>query len=221
MSPATLAIVIPSLNRASALEPLLDNIRETTPPDSCTPFFVLDHADWDSRDTVNDLGCRYWLTDGTFPVKTNAGGRATTEPLILSAGDDVTFNAGWFDAVLEAFEDQSVQVAGGPDLTPMTRERDHVTMPIVRRSYLDDPGGAFGETGTIFHEGYHHNFSETELWQLACHRGVAKFVEGCVIVHHHPTFGTAEIDDTYRKGGLANSDQDRQTFERRKAAWLA
>ncbi|MDP3938744.1 MAG: glycosyltransferase [Deltaproteobacteria bacterium] len=217
-----IAILIPSLNRAPALEALVRNINETTPEGAHSTLFILDIADRESREVVRGLPrCRYLLADGTFPVKINAGVMGTTEPLILSANDDVVFYPGWYEAATDAFEEKGVHVVGTDDLTPITRDRTHTTMPILRRSYVKGPGAAFNETGTVFHEGYHHNYCETELWQLACHRGVAKFAEECVIEHRHPNWGTAALDETYRKGGRSNVEQDRQTFERRKAAWEA
>jgi hypothetical protein len=215
------AIIVPTLGRAAALAPLVRNIAETTPEGAYAVCFVIDLADRDSRDAARELDCRYVLADGTFPEKTNVGVAATEEPFVLSTADDVVFHPGWHEAAMAAFADPEVCVVGGDDLSPQTNGGGHVTMPIVRRSYLEDPGGAWQERGTIFHEGYHHNYSETELWQLACHRGVARFVPEIVIEHLHPNWGKGVIDATYRRGAFANVAEDAKTFEQRKAQWAA
>jgi hypothetical protein len=71
------------------------------------------------------------------------------------------------------------------------------------------------------HEGYHHNYSETELWQLAEHRGVAKFVPKCIVEHVHPDWGKAEMDDTYWRGAYTNKAEDEALFSERRDQWLS
>jgi hypothetical protein len=136
-------------------------------------------------------------------------------------GDDVVFHDGWLEPVLVAFRDPVVQVVGTRDLSPITADGSHVTMPALRRAYIEGIGAAWNEPGSCFHEGYHHNYSETETWQLAQHRGVAKFVPESIIEHRHPDWGTREPDATDAKGGQANKQADHELFNRRRDEWLA
>lgn len=216
---ADLAIVIPTLGRAEVLQPLVTNIVESAPDASLFVLFVLREEDQASRDAIHDLGGYYVFAGSGYPRSANAGFRATEEPLILIANDDTVFHPGWYEAIMEAFDDDSVLVAGGSDRTPITANGGHVTQPFVRRSYIEDPGGAFGEPGNVYHEGYHHGWSETELWQLACHRGVARFVPNCVIEHKHPDWGTRDEDDTDRSGNRQGKEHDLALFEERKRQW--
>lgn len=218
------AILIPTLGRANALAPLIANLRATTPP-VYRVCFVVDTADDETRRTIEEMAPanNYFMVfrDGSYPVKTNAGLFATSEPLVLPTADDVVFHQGWYEAAVNALSDSSVQVVGTRDLTPATRDGRMVTMPIVRRSYINEQGAAWGEQRTVFHEGLHHNFVDRELWELACHRGVAVFEHQSVIEHKHPGWGTREADETDRKGNQQGWDEDKALFERRKAEWTA
>ncbi len=214
-------IIVPTLGRPDALGPLVANLRMTTPP-VYRVCFVLDPADHASQQALARLAEAPEVTalhaPGTYPVKTNAAVAVTDEALVLPTADDVVFHCGWYEAALARFE-AGAQVVGTSDLTPATRGGRHATMPLLTRSYLEDPGAAHGEQGVVFHPGYHHNFVETELWQLACHRGVAVFEPASVIEHRHPSWGTAEVDDTYRRGAMTGWDADRALFEQRMSQW--
>jgi len=217
------AIIVPTLGRPEALGPLVENLRRTTPP-VYRLCFVVDPDDEPTHSALASLKSAPEVLvlqeGGTYPVKINAGACATNEPLLLPTADDVVFHLGWYEASLPHFE-CGAQVVGTSDLTPATENGTHATMPIVTRSYVEDPGAAHGEKGVVFHEGYHHNFVETELWHLACHRGVAVFEQSAVIEHLHPSWGTAEVDDTYRRGSLSGWAPDRALFEGRKVEWTS
>jgi glycosyltransferase involved in cell wall biosynthesis len=216
-------ILIPTVGRAERLVPLLDNINETT-PERHSVIFVLDEGDQESREAVMSYGkpttCGYIvLQDGTYPVKVNAGHRFGEGDLVLPTADDVLFHAGWLEAAIAVLADPSVQVVGTDDLSPATADRTHATMPVLRRSYIDAPGAVWGETGTLFHEGYRHNFCETELWQLAAHRGVTGWAEGAVIEHLHPAWGKRPEDATDEKGNKQGWEEDEALFRERREQW--
>lgn len=216
------AILIPTLGRTGALGPLLQNLRQVT-EFRYRVYFVVDHEDLETRHTLETMQGFDFVTvvsDGTFPEKSNAGYRASTEELVAPLADDVVFHPGWLEAVLPHFE-AGWQVVGTYDRTPATEEGWHATMPIVRRSYIEDPGAVWGEPGKIFHEGFHHSFVETELWQLALHRDIAIFERESVIEHRHPEWGTREADATDAKGNGQNWEADEALFIRRKEQWSA
>jgi glycosyltransferase involved in cell wall biosynthesis len=217
------AIIVPTLGRPQAIAPLMANLRQTTPL-IYRVCFVVDRGDTATHEALAALPAeRDFVSvvhDGTYPVKTNAGADATDEPLVLPTADDVVFHAGWYEAALARFEDADVDVVGTYDLTPATAHEKHATMPIVRRSYIESPGAALDESGVLFHPGYHHNFVETELWQLACARNAAVFERGSVIEHLHPDWGTREADETDRKGHGQGWAEDKALFEQRRREWM-
>jgi hypothetical protein len=153
------------------------------------------------------------------PRRSSTAAPTPRRSLVLLANDDVVFHPRWFTEANLAFRN-GVAVVGPNDLSPSTEGGDNATMPIVRRSYIEDPGAAWGEQGTALHEGYHHNYSETELWQLADHRGVAKFVPECIVEHVHPDWAKAEMDDTYWRGAYTNQAEDEALFSERRDLWL-
>jgi len=205
------AILVPTLGRADALGPLLQNLRQVT-EFRYRVYFVVDREDHETRHALEAMPGFDFVTvvcDGTFPEKTNAGYRASTEELVAP-----------LEAVLPHFE-AGWQVVGTYDCTPATEEGWHATMPILRRSYIEDPGAVWGEPGKVFYERFHHSFVETELWQLALHRDVAIFERESVIEHRHPVWGTREADETDAKGNGRNWDADEALFVRRKEQWSA
>lgn len=216
-----ISIIVPTLDRPESIGPLAANVADTTPIGRYSLVFVLDHADRESRQAVKDAEfCRYILCDGTYPAKTNAGLRGSNEEWVLPTADDVWFRQGWFEAFEDAIEPW-VMVLGTSDATPITANGTHATMPIIRRSYIQAPGAAWHESGTVFHEGYHHGWVETETCQLAQHRKCWKFSDEIVIEHRHPDWGTREPDATDEKGNRRNKTQDHELFEARKRGWLA
>jgi glycosyltransferase involved in cell wall biosynthesis len=214
------AILVPTLGRADSLAPLLQNLRQVT-EFRYRVYFVVDHDDLETRhllETMPGFDFQTVVCDGTYPQKTNAGYRTSSEELVAPLADDVVFHAGWLEAVLPHFE-AGWQVVGTYDCSPITKDGGHVTMPIVRRSYIEDPGAVWREPGKVFHPSYHHQNVETELWHLALHRDVAIFEKGSVIEHRHPDWGTRGRDATDAKGNGRNRDADEALFLRRKAEW--
>ncbi len=217
-------ILVPTLGRQKALQPLAANILNATPDGSFHVIFVADEADLETRQVLDKL-CfpgGPWsqvIEDGTYPHKTNAAYLAGSADLVLPTADDVVFHPGWLDAVLNALEDPSVQVVGTDDLSPATADRTHATMPVLRRSYCESPGASWHEPGKVFHEGFHHQYAETEICALAQHRGVWTFAEDAVIEHRHPDWNSRPRDATDEKGNGQNTDADRNLFHRRQRQW--
>jgi glycosyltransferase involved in cell wall biosynthesis len=219
-----ITILIPTLGRARALRPLLQSIATTTPVGVANVVFVVDHDDPETHMELQEAWAQGWrfgrcFCDGTYPEKINAGYRASSDPLVLLADDDIVFHPRWLDHALAVLVDP-IAVVGTNDLTPATADGQHATKPIVRRSYIESPGAAFGEPGTVLHEGYHHNFCETELCKLAQHRGVYVSCPPSIVEHRHPAWGTREADDTDLKGSQANWSADEALFEKRSAEWM-
>lgn len=211
-------IVIPTLGRPQALGPLAENICSTTPPGDYSIFFVIDHTDDDSTEAATAASPEAQIihADGTYPRKTNVGFRAGWRTWVLPIADDVWFHEHWYEAAMAVRSGYAV--IGTNDTSPMSNSR-HATMPLIRRTYAEHPGASWGERYTIFHEGYHHNYVETEVCELAQARGLWTYEHDAVIEHRHPSWGTREIDDTDRKGQLTGFDSDSHLFSARREFW--
>lgn len=212
-------ILIPTLGRAHVLGPLVENIQQTTPKGAYCIVFVIDQDDTPTHDALALIGApKVLVHDGTYPEKINAGYIAGDGEFVVPTADDVVFHEGWLEAALSSFN-EGIEVVGTRDLSPATESGEHATMPILRRSYCEDPGAAWDEQGTVFHAGYRHNFCETETCQLAQHRGMWTFNPDSVIEHLHPAWGTREVDDTDRRGNLQGWEDDEALYIRRRAKW--
>lgn len=216
-------IIIPSLGRPDRLGPLCENLAETTPEALYDLTFVLDNritdpASWDALrpPTPGGISYRVITCDGTYPHKINAGYRPGPREWSMPTADDVEFNDGWLEAALDV--PKTAHVIGTDDLSPMSNPW-HSTMPIIRNSYIENPGCSWNDPGVIFHEGYHHNFCETEICELARYREVWHFVPTSMVEHHHPSWEKRKPDDTDRKGWMRHQDRDSALFHQRRPAW--
>jgi glycosyltransferase involved in cell wall biosynthesis len=214
------SILIPTLGRPESLPPLIRSVRDTTPRDCYEIIFVVDHGDVPTYQVLRPYDVRVVVADGTYPQKINMGFDESVGDLILPTADDVRFHDDWYDEAL-ALLSRRVMVVGTNDLSPAAEEgTTNVTMPIIRRSYVEGQGCVLNEPGVIFHEGYHHNFVETEIWKLARCRGVAKFAKRSIIEHLHPDWGKRDEDSTDERGHRANWDEDLDLFRERMAPWM-
>lgn len=151
--------------------------------------------------------------------KINYGFRMTERPLLLLGADDVTFEQGWREALLECVRDFGVIGTNDMASRHVTSGRSS-THPLVRRSYIEEYGGTLEGPGTLIHEGYDHNFSERELIEIAKRRRQWVFCPEAVIRHRHPLWGTEEWDPTYEKA-MARYEDDARLFRSRRARYTS
>ena len=230
-----LAILIPTLGRADRLEPLVENIAETTPP----IYRVLFVVDSDDEETFYALGGTavpdrvfFVFGSGTYPEKINAAVRATDEPWLLLTADDVRFHPGWWEAT-EHYREESGEirsqlgrpvefgpgVIGTNDLhNPATAKGKYATQILIARWYIDR-FGTVDEPGKAFHEGYHHEQIDRELCHTAQARGMYAHCADSVIEHLHHATGLRPKDATDEKGNLAARKADKALYEARRHLW--
>jgi hypothetical protein len=159
------------------------------------------------------------LAPGDFARKVNHAFRITTEPWLFQAGDDVEFVPGWDVEVLTVAAQSGAGVVGtNDDANPTVRAGLSSTHSLIRRSYVDECGGSLDGPGVVFHEGYGHQYTDSELVELARSRGCYAHAGRAVVRHRHPFWGTATDDETYRRG-QATAAADQRLFLRRRRAW--
>ncbi len=215
--------LVPVLGRPANAQPLADSLAATSP--GVRLVFLVSPDDPLEHDACVQTGADVIVMPwprgpGDFAMKCNAGYRATTEPFVFQAADDVEFRPGWDDAILRVAEDTGAGVTGSNDLAnPVVRKGRHSTHSLIRRSYVDHPGASADGPGTVFSEAYGHQWVDTELVQLAMHRNTWAFAKDSIVQHRHPFFDkTAKIDATYALG-LSTSSQDARIFRNRSRAW--
>jgi hypothetical protein len=217
-----IAILVPVLGRPQNAQPLVDSIKQaTTVPHRilflCTPFDV------DEINAVHETGAdihnvRWEAGPGDWAKKINQGYRLTEEPFILLAADDLRFHTGWDTEVLRVAEETGAGVIGTNDLGNATVMRGlHSTHPVVRRSYVDEYG-TIDEPGKVLHEGYRHQWVDTELIATAQMRHQWAFAKGSHVEHMHPFWKKGKMDATYEKA-LSTPTEDFAHFNQRKHLW--
>lgn len=211
-------ILIPVLGRPHRVEPLIENIAAST----SVPYrllFLCSKGDDAEITAVRNSGADFLMLDwppakGQYAKKINMGYLFTTEPWLLLAADDIHFHIGWAEIALGAAGDRFHVIGFNDKMNYFVRQGLLATHSLIRRSYVDDPGASLEGPGSIYYEGYNHNFVDCELSVLARDRGVFKYVRAATLEHLHPLSKRAEMDTTY-EAGLADFEVDRATFVER------
>lgn len=216
-------ILIPVLNRPHRAAPLVENILRSTMTE-CRISFILSPWDKVELDAVRGTGSNWMVVDwepgvGDYAKKINYGfdaGNPDYEFMFLGA-DDLCFCQGWDLHALATAEVTGAGVIGTDDLGNATVIRgDHSTHSLVRRSYIAEQGGSWDGPGIVYHEGYDHQYVDSELVAVAKQRGQWAFSASSKVEHMHKFWGKSEMDSTYEKA-LRSSSEDMQLFRRRKA----
>lgn len=220
----SVAIIVPVLGRPHRVEPTLRSIADAT-PEPYRVLFVADPDDVTERRALESAGADVLIHGGRYASKINAGIRATTEPLIFAAADDLRWHGGWLEAASAQLGHQGaassdpVAFVGTQDLNHRrVKLGTHATHPLVTRAYVEQRG-TLDEAGKLYHEGYWHNCVDVEAVETAKFRRVWAFAYDAIVEHLHPGAGKAGSDDTYRLG-KSRSKQDRALWLDRRARLL-
>lgn len=210
------AILVPALGRPQNVEPFMRAVSESTPK-PYRVLWLLDAHDLEQHVAVAAAGGEMLTPPpgGSYSKKINRGVRATTEPLILLAADDLRPRSGWLEAACAVMADGAL-VVGLNDLIPRPHRPTHATHFLMARSYASQPC-IDGTPGPLY-EGYAAWRCDDELIATAEKRGVYTYAEAAHVEHLHPMVAKAPDDETYMKGrSLARVDGKR--FMRRRHLW--
>lgn len=210
-----LDILIPVLNRPQRVEPLLANIAEATDVPHRV-LFLCSAGDTDEIAAVKAAGADYLTlkappAKGQYAKKINQGYSGTDGERVFLGADDLRFRAGWAGI---AYKFPQAVVATNDLGNYFVRQGLLATHSVIRRDYLDEQGGSLEGPGSVYFEGYSHNFVDCELSVLARNRGAFAFARQAVVEHLHPVTGKSPMDSTYQ-AGLADFDVDRALFVQR------
>lgn len=214
--PRLIAILVPVLSRPHRVAPLLESFRRATSPNDAALYFVAQRSDHEEIEAIRACEADAILVedaDRSWAKKINRGFAATSEPWLLLGADDLAFHPGWVDSVRDRLRTYP-GVIGTNDLgNSSTMNGKSSTHPFVRRSYASIFGTA-DERGKILHEGYDHNFPDSELVQTAKARGLYTHERRCMIEHLHPLWGKGQHDRIYQLG-QRNWNADEALFKQR------
>jgi hypothetical protein len=217
-------VVIPVLNRPARVLPLVKSFRSSCSSKDATLYLVAqsdDRAELEEIKRCSQEHAKLFTglvvlivppTRRTWANKLNDALAHTSEPWLMLGGDDLLFRHGWVDKLKPYMEREDVGVIGTRDIA-MDPKFTLTAHPIVSRKYVMEQG-TVDKKGEIVHDGYDHNFPDTELIGTAAMRGAYLFAPDVVVEHLHPLLGKARIDDTYRLGQV-KFQQDRLLFVKR------
>lgn len=217
-----IVLCIPVLRRPHRVQPLIDSIEAAT-SEAHRTLFIVSPGDDDEIAAIKDAGAEFIETPEAFTfadyaLKINLAYRATWEPLLFLGADDLQFHEGWFEKAYEKLA-PGVGVVGTNDLGNRRVIRgQHATHSIVTRDYIDRHG-TIDEPHKVLHEGYLHNWVDTEFVQTAQHRGAYVHAHESIVEHLHPHWKPeVPLDSTYEHG-LSGFERDRRVFAGRLPLW--
>lgn len=218
----TITVLVPVLSRPQNAQPLVTSLLIGS---SARPRMIFLCSPGDEEEikaclrTEMEVHVVDWENGpGDWAKKINRGVTLSTSEFFLLGADDLRFHPGWDDEALRVAEESGAGVIGTNDLGNATVMRGlHSTHPLVRRSYIEEQG-TIDEPGKCLHEGYHHQWVDTELVETAKVRGQWAFAKDSRVEHLHPFWKKGRMDSTYEKA-LSTSQEDHAHFQSRRLLW--
>lgn len=217
-------ILIPVLRRPQNIAPLVESIRNST-TGNYEILFICSPGD---EEEICELECqkqsyitmdKSYAGNGDYSRKINTGFSKIDAEWYFLGADDLRFQRGWLEAAMETHRTTNACVIGTNDMgNPLVLSGHHSTHSLVLGEYIQECG-TIDEPRKILHEGYSHNFCDTELVETAKWRGAWAFSKESVVAHQHPDWGRGKRDEIYDLG-KRDFHKDSQLHETRKNLWV-
>jgi hypothetical protein len=140
---------------------------------------------FDRRDSVPDSAGKAW----------NAAVRASRGEFIITVGDDLFPPPHWDTEIKKAIPDFSKEAVLAPDLSG---DYGIITFCFLTRPYLERLTRDHGYDDGAWYPEYYGMRADDDFTACARLDGVVVEAPWLKFEHRHPTYGTAEWDDTYR-----------------------
>ncbi len=219
-----LAILIPVLRRPKNIHQLALSIFITTRV-SHEVLFIASPGDNEEIAELKNQNQSYIIMDdnyenkGDYARKINAGFNSIDAEWYFLGADDLLFHSLWFEVAMDVYEKTGACVIGTNDLgNPLVIKGQHATHSLVLGEYVRECG-TIDEPGKALHEGYSHNFCDTELVETAKWRGAWSFARESRVEHLHYDWRKGVSDEVYQigKSGFVT---DQRYYEQRKKLWV-
>lgn len=199
----TLAILIPVLGREHQIDSVLQSIERATKIEHRV-IFVCSKSDPVRKACLRssaEVITVPWEPDrADFAQKINRAYELTDDEWYFQAATDLKFHPSWAERALQVAGLHKAGVIGTNDLgNPSVKKGNHSTHILFSRSYIEEYGGTYDDSGTVFSTAYDHQFVDTEFVQTALLRRQFRASLRSCVEHMHPHWGKGEMDDTYRK----------------------
>lgn len=213
-------IFVPTFGRPHELSRVVDNLYEFTKPELFTLYFIAESGDDPTIEVAKTLRANLIINEGKpcYADAINTAYHKTQEPYFFAGADDLGFHKGWLENALSHMKD-GICVVGTNDLgqIPIGEERNS-THYLVERVYIKERSGVVDMKDTVLYP-YHHNYTDTEFTATAIHRGVYAYCPESFVEHLHPVWNKGQWDETYKKGQVTSS-QDQRLYNERRNLWL-
>lgn len=212
-----IAVLIPTLGRPANVQRVIDDLEPTVRRDLIDPIFIVEAHDTDTMDAIEAIQRTYIINrrSPSYAGAINTAVEMTTHDYLFIGADDLHFHDGWADPLLDLA--QRYGLVGTNDLhNPEVLAGEHATHYLVTRAYANL--GTIDGHEPLLHEGYTHNYCDTEAIVTAKHRGQFRPCLDSVVEHLHWAWGLAGIDDTYNKGAK-HVHADQALFTSRAHLW--
>lgn len=227
--PSPVTVLVPVLGRPQRVRPLIASLASTaivTPidllflvsPEDEVEQSSLTLAHADPRIQADRFRWAWevmaWTAGhGDYARKINYGFRVTSTPYVFTGADDLAFRPGWIERAVALQLETGVCVIGTNDAgNERTIRGGDSTHSLVHRDYLEC--GTIDTPGLLMHEGYEHNFVDSEMVGTARARGTYQHAADVIVEHLHPLWGKAAPDATYSKGAEGFQRDSRLHAER-------
>ena len=212
------AVLIPTLGRPNKISAIVSNIIDTAP--EATAYFIVEPDDPETVLAVDETDGANLIVNArcrTYAGAINTGLLQTSEPLLFVSADDFVYHANWLEPLVEL--SKTYGMVGSNDLHNSEVLRGEMaTSFLVRRDYALT--GCIDLPGLLLHEGYNHNFVDTEAVGYARSRGEFVHCAESHVEHLHPIWGKGTYDETYLKGSNL-IQKDYTLYHNRKHLWGA
>lgn len=225
---AEITVQIPVLGRPHNAAPLIERLMSVS---ECkvVPIFICSRGDTEQIEACNATEAEVLIVSwepgpGDFARKHNmCFGAFDYAPYVFLGADDLEFTRGWDLHVLAVARKSGAGVIGTQDdANPLVKRGKHSTHSLVSRSYIEQVGGTWHDgPGSVYHEGYDHQYVDTELCMAAMEREEWAFARRSLVRHHHPLYrsierGKTPMDATYEKA-MRGGKEDGVLFRERQA----
>jgi hypothetical protein len=212
------------LYRPKRVAEVLASVTQSQQQIPLRPLFMLSSGDMKELRAVSSTEADFAIMvvgrqPGDYARKINEAVTLTKEPWIFTGADDLAFRSGWAEAAIAFAEKKGVRAVGVNDLGRWATRRGDKPSPhfLVHRSYVEERGTA-DQPGLLFHEGYDHNYVDTEFLWTAVARGEYGHCADAVVEHLHPVWRKGRRDEVYTLG-QRQARRDHRLFQNREKLW--
>lgn len=214
---ALVGALIPTLNRPDNIQRVIDDLEPTINRNEVEPIFIVEKGDTATIDAIRAIQRTYIVNTraASYAGAINTGVEATTHEYLFIGSDDLHFYENWLPPLIEL--SKTFGFVGTNDLhNPDVLNGSHATHYLVTRDYVNRR--TIDEAHPFLHEGYTHNYCDTEAVATAKYRGEYAPCLSSHVEHLHWIWNLAEMDETYAKGAKT-VNQDHTLFYQRAHLW--